>query len=160
MHKLNQLKMIIEERISSLQEEINIATNVERVISIHIADCRDEIQFLQYSIRIVQWVLDGANDNRERQRQRIGVDEMRLESEDITKFENMLHEKIQELQVELVESYSLRESDIIMHEIETLECVMGQLSKLKSGGMKFINSVKETSSCSQFPKSVYAFING
>jgi hypothetical protein len=42
----------------------------------------------------------------------------------------MLHEKIQELQV--VESYSIRESDITMHEIETLEFVLDQLSKLKS----------------------------
>jgi len=133
--------MIVEGRISSLQEEIDIATDVKPP-SIHIADRRDEIQFLQYAIRIVQWVLDGADDNRE-QRQRIGVDEMRLESEDIIKFENMLHEKIQELQVELVESYSIRESDITMHEIETLECVLDQLSKLKSGGMRFINSVKE-----------------
>jgi hypothetical protein len=123
--------MIVEGRISSLQDEIDIATDVERIASIHIADRRDEIQFLQYAIRIVQWVLVGADDNRE-QRQWIGVDKMLLEPEDIMRFENMLHEKIQELQVELVESYSIRESDITMHEIETLEFVLDQLSKLKS----------------------------
>jgi hypothetical protein len=121
--------MIVEGRISSLQDEIDIATDVERIASIHIADRRDEIQFLQYAIRIVQWVLVGADDNRE-QRQWIGVDKMLLEPEDIMRFENMLHEKIQELQV--VESYSIRESDITMHEIETLEFVLDQLSKLKS----------------------------
>lgn len=86
MHKLDQLKMIIEEKISSLQDELDLATDVERIVSIHIADRRDEIRFLQYAIRIVQWVLDGADDNR-KQRQRIGVDKMLLESEEIMKFD-------------------------------------------------------------------------
>lgn len=59
------------------------------------------------------------------------MNKMLLELEDIMKFENMLHEKIQEREIEQEESYSLRESDILMHEIETLKCILGYMTKLK-----------------------------
>jgi hypothetical protein len=45
MHKLKQLGKIIEERIASLREEIEIATNV-RLDPLYIDNLRDEIQFL------------------------------------------------------------------------------------------------------------------
>jgi hypothetical protein len=46
MHKLVQLEKIIEERIASLKEEVEIAANV-RLSSLYIDNLRDEIQFLQ-----------------------------------------------------------------------------------------------------------------
>jgi hypothetical protein len=45
----------------------------------------------------------------------------------------MLHEKIQELEIVLEESTSLRESDILINEIDTLKSVLGRLSGLKYG---------------------------
>jgi len=128
MHKLNQLEKIIEERISSLKEEKTIATNV-RSNPMYISDRRDEIRFLQWATRIILWDLDRAKDKQ--QRPQFGMNKMLLELEDIMKFENMLHEKIQEREIEQEESYSLRESDILMHEIETLKCILGYMTKLK-----------------------------
>jgi hypothetical protein len=127
-HKLIELQKTIEEKIGSLREEVEIATNI-KLSPIYIADRRDEIEFLEWVTRIIQWVLDQGNDKR----QQLGVTKMRLELEDTIKFENMLHEKIQELEIELEESISLRESDILINEIDTLKSVLGCLSDLKYG---------------------------
>ena len=64
-------------------------TNV-KLNALYIVDRKDEVEFLQWTIRIIQWVLDQTNDKR----QQLGVTKMRLELEDTNKFENMLHEKI------------------------------------------------------------------
>ena len=45
-HKLIELRKIIEERIGSLTEEVEIATNV-KLNPLYIADRKDEIEFLQ-----------------------------------------------------------------------------------------------------------------
>jgi hypothetical protein len=42
MHKLNKLAKIIEERIGSLREEVEMATNV-KLNSLYIIDRKDEI---------------------------------------------------------------------------------------------------------------------
>ena len=44
-HKLIELQKIIEERIGSLTEEVEIATNV-KLNPLYIADRKDEIEFL------------------------------------------------------------------------------------------------------------------
>jgi hypothetical protein len=43
----------------------------------------------------------------------------------------MVHDKIQELQIELEDADIPREKEILVSEIGTLECVLGHLYKLK-----------------------------
>jgi len=128
-HKLLELNKIIEERIESLREEVEIATNV-KLHSSYILGRKDEIGSLQWTTAIIRWVLNRAIDGR----QHLGVSEIRLELEDTKKFENILHEKIQELGIELEDSNTVREKDILLNEIDTLTCVLGHLFNLKPVG--------------------------
>ncbi|MGH9923824.1 MAG: hypothetical protein ACRD5B_00455 [Nitrososphaeraceae archaeon] len=52
------------------------------------------------------------------------------------KFENMLYEKVQELEIELDDSNTDREKEILLNEIDTLKCVLGHLFNLKPCGNK------------------------
>jgi hypothetical protein len=54
-----------------------------------------------------------------------------LELDDIKKFENMLDDKLQELEIELEDSNSDREKEIMVNQIETLKCVLDHLFNLK-----------------------------
>ena len=128
-HKLLELNKIIEERIGSLSEEVEIATNV-KLNPLYIIDRKDEIESLQWTTRIIRWVLDRAIDGR----QQLGTTKIRLELEDTKKFENMLHEKIQELEIELEDSNTNREKEVLLNEIDTLRCVLGHLLNLKPVG--------------------------
>jgi hypothetical protein len=58
---------------------------------------------------------------------------MRLELSDCIEFENALQNRVQELNLKLKESNNLRESDIIINEIDTLESILGRLADLKYG---------------------------
>jgi hypothetical protein len=128
-HKLIRLQKIIEERIGSLIEEVEIATNV-KLNSLYIANRKDELESLRWTTRVIRWVLDRSVDG---QRQ-LGVNKIQLELDDIKKFENMLHDKIQELEIELEDSHTDREREIIANLIDTLKCVLDHLFKLKFGG--------------------------
>ena len=128
-HKLLKLNKIIEKRIGSLKEEVEIATNV-KLNPLYIIDRKDEIESLVWTTRIIRWVLDRAIDGR----QQLGVSKIRLELEDTKKFENMLHEKIQELEIELEDSNTDREKEVLLNEIDTLKCVLGHLLNLKPSG--------------------------
>ena len=128
-HKLFELNKIIGRRIGSLKEEIEIATNVH-LNPLYVIDLTDEIESLRWVTRIIKWILDRAIDGR----QQLGVTRMRLELEDTNKFENKLHEKIQELEIELEDSITAREKEVLINEIDTLGCVLGHLLDLKSGG--------------------------
>jgi hypothetical protein len=128
-HKLIELQKIIEERIGSLTEAVEIATNV-KLNPLYIANCKDEIGSLQWSIRIIQWVLDRAVDG---QRQ-VGINRIQWELDDIKKFEDMLHDKMQELEIELEDSTTDIEKEIIVNQIDTLKCVLDHLFNLKYGG--------------------------
>jgi len=128
-HKLFELNKIIEKRIGSLKEEIEIATNA-KLDPLYIIDLTDEIESLRWVTRIIKWVLDRAIDGRHH----LGATKMRLELEDNKKFENMLHEKIQELKIEVEDSITAREKEVLINEIDTLGCVLGHLFNLKSGG--------------------------
>lgn len=119
IHKLLELNKIIEERIGSLREEVEIATNV-KLNPLYLINLKDEIVSLQWTTRIINWVLDRAIDGC----QQLGITEMTLELEDIKKFENMLYEKIQELEIELDNSNVDREKEVLLNEIDTLKCVM------------------------------------
>ena len=46
----------------------------------------------------------------------------------------MLHEKIQELEIELEDSNTDREKEVLLNEIDTLKCVLGHLLNLKPSG--------------------------
>jgi transcription initiation factor IIE alpha subunit len=113
-HKLLELTKIIEERIGSLIEEVEIATIV-KLNSLYIVDRTDEI-------------LDRMVDSQ----QQLGVSKIRLESEDTKKFGNMIHDKIQELEIELEDSSSAREREVLPNEIDTLKCVLDHLFKLNA----------------------------
>ena len=128
-HKLLELQKLIEERIGSLVEEVEIATNV-KLNPLYIIDRKDEIESLRWTTRIIRWVLDRAIDGR----QQLGVSKIRLELEDTKKFENMLHEKIQELEIELEDSNTDREKEVLVNQIDTLKCVLDHLFKLKPSG--------------------------
>ena len=52
---------------------------------------------------------------------------------DTIEFENTLQERVQELNIKLKDSNNLRESDILINEIDTLESILGSLSNLKYG---------------------------
>jgi transcriptional regulator of heat shock response len=130
-HKLIELQKVIEERIGSLTEEIEIATNV-KLNPLYIIDRKDEIDSLQWTTRIIKWILDRAVDGR----QQLGVTKTRLELEDIKKFENILQDKIQELEIKLEDSGNDREKEVLVNQIDTLKCVLGYLFNLKSDGDK------------------------
>jgi hypothetical protein len=128
-HKLFELNKIIGRRIGSLKEEIEIASNVN-LNPLYIIDLKDEIESLRWVTRIIKWIVHRAIDGR----QQLGVTRMGLELEDTKKFEDMLNEKIRELEIELEDSFTAREKEVLINEINTLECVLGHLFNLKSGG--------------------------
>ena len=127
-HKLIELQKIIEEKIGSLREEVEIATNV-KLNPLYITDRKDEIEFLQWTIRTIIPIL--YHDNKERQQLR--STKMRLELAKTIRFENILSERVQDLNLKLKDSNNLRESDVLINEIDTLESVLGGLSDLKYG---------------------------
>jgi hypothetical protein len=128
MHKLIELQKIIGETIGSLKEEVVVGTNV-KLNALYIDDRRDEIQFLQWSTRIIQSILNRDIE----ERQKLGIIKKRLEMMDAIEFENSLQERVQELKLKLKDCNNLHESDILINEIDTLESILGRLSDLKYG---------------------------
>ncbi|MGC2306769.1 MAG: hypothetical protein WA461_00075, partial [Nitrososphaeraceae archaeon] len=96
---------------------------------LYIADRKDEIEFLQWTIRTIIPIL--YHDNKERQQLR--STKMRLELAETIRFENILSKRVQDLNLKLKDSNNLRESDVLINEIDTLESVLGGLSDLKYG---------------------------
>ena len=73
-----------------------------------------------------------------------------MELEDTEKFENMLHDKIQELQIELEDSNTDREKEVVINEIQTLKCVLGHLFNLKyDEKVRATNIVEANNNCWQ-----------
>ncbi len=56
-----------------------------------------------------------------------------MELADVVKFENILEERLRELDMKLKEFNNLRESDILINEIDTLDSILGRLMDLKYG---------------------------
>jgi hypothetical protein len=137
-HKLIHLNKIIQERIGSLFEEVETATNA-KLNPLFIVDRKDEIRSLQWTARIISWVLDRAIEGR----QRLGVIEVRSELEDIKRFENMLHDRIQELDIELEDSNTERENEVVVNEIQTLKCVLDHLFNLKHNEKARVTEIME-----------------
>ena len=128
-HTLIELSKILEERIGSLTEEVEIATNV-KLNPLYIADRKDESEFLRWILTIIKSILDQHNELKQVQ---LGISKTRLELADVIKFENILKERIAELDLKLKDCNNLRESDIIINEIDTLDSVLGRLMDLKYG---------------------------
>ena len=128
-YKLFELRQIIEERTGSLTEEVEIATNV-KLNPLYIADRRDEIEFLRWTVMIIKSILDRDS---ERKQVQLGTTKTRLELGDTIEFENILQSRIQQLKLKLKVSNNLRESDILINEIDTLESILGRLADLKYG---------------------------
>ncbi len=59
---------------------------------------------------------------------------MELELVDTIKFAKTFDKGIQELNLKLNDSNNLSKSNILVNNIDTLECIMGHLSYLKYGG--------------------------
>ena len=97
------LQKIIEVRIGSLIEEVEIATNV-KLNHLYVIDLIDEIASLQWVTRIIRWILDEVIDGRHS----LATIISRMELEDTKKFENMIHDKIQELKTELEDSNTVK----------------------------------------------------
>ena len=60
-------------------------------------------------------------------------------------FENTPQERVQQLNLELKDSNNLRESDILINEIDTFESVLGRLSDLKYGDKVLAIEIAEAS---------------
>jgi len=58
---------------------------------------------------------------------------MRLQLTYVLEFENALQNRFQELNLKLKGCNNLRESDILINEIDTLESILGRLSDLNMG---------------------------
>jgi hypothetical protein len=128
-HKLVELQKIIEEKIGSLKEEVEIGTNV-RLNPLYIADRKDEIEFLRWTATVINSILGQDIDRKQVQ---LGATKKRLEMMQTIEFENTLQERVQDLNLKLKDSNNLRESDILINEIDTLESILGRLSDLKYG---------------------------
>jgi hypothetical protein len=126
-HKLVELQKIVDEKIGALKEEVEIGTNVKLNV-LYIADRRDEIEFLQWTTRTIQSILNRDIDIRPQR-----APKKRLEMMETIEFENALQERVQELNLKLKDCNNLRESDILINEIDTLESILGRLSDLKYG---------------------------
>jgi hypothetical protein len=128
-HKLIRLQRIIEERIGSLIEEVEIATNV-KLNPLYIADRKDETEFLRWTLTVIKSILDQETELKQ---VRLGTSKIRLELADVIKFENILKERIEELNIKLKDCNNLRESDVLINEIDTLDSILGRLMDLKYG---------------------------
>jgi len=115
-HKLIELQKIIEEKIGSLREEVEIGTNV-KLNPLYIADRRDETEFLQWITRTIRSILNRDNERPEQ----LGADKKRLEMMDTLEFEKSLQTRVEELNLRLKDCNNLRESDILINEIDTRE---------------------------------------
>ena len=128
-HQLIELRKIIEERIGSLTEEVEIATNV-KLNPLYIADRKDEIEFVRWTVIIIDSILNRDKEHKEVQ---LGTTKTQLQLADCIEFENILQNRVQELNLKLKDSNNLRESDVLINEIDTLESILGSLADLKYG---------------------------
>ena len=91
---------------------------------------KDEIEFLRWTTSVFNSTLNRDIDLKLVQ---LGTTKMRLQLTDVLEFENALQNRIQELNLKLKDCNNLRESDILINELDTLESILGRLSDLKYG---------------------------
>jgi hypothetical protein len=98
--------------------------------NIYIADRKDEIEFVRWTVTIINSILNRDIEHKQIQ---LGTTKMRLQLADCIEFENILQNRVQELNLKLKDSNNLRESDVLINEIDTLESILGRLADLKYG---------------------------
>jgi hypothetical protein len=125
MHKLDRLEIIIKERINSLGEEIELATNAS-LNRLDIKNLKEEVQFLEWSSQHIQLI---TSHNNIQSAVNKGTKNQR-ELEDIIRFEQLLRDRIHGLILPLDFNNNPNKSDTLRNEINTLECVLGHLSTL------------------------------
>jgi hypothetical protein len=91
---------------------------------------KDEIEFLRWTTSVINSIL---NRDINLKLVQLGTTKMRLQLTDVLEFENALQNRIQELNLKLKDFNNLRESDILINELDTLESILGRLSDLKYG---------------------------
>ena len=96
----------------------------------YIADRKDEIEFVRWTAIIIDSIL---NRDKEHKQVQLGTIKTRLQVADCLEFENILQNRVQELNFKLKDSNNLRESDVLINEIDTLESILGRLADLKYG---------------------------
>ena len=82
-HKLIELQKIVDEKIGSLKEEVEIGTNV-KLNMLYKADRRDEIEFLQWTTRTIQSILNRDIGDHPQ----LGTPKKRIEMMETIEFEN------------------------------------------------------------------------
>ena len=97
---------------------------------LYIADRKDEIEFVRWTAIIIDSIL---NRDKEHKQVQLGTIKTRLQLADCIEFENILQNRVQELNFKLKDSNNLRESDVLINEIDTLESILGRLADLKYG---------------------------
>jgi hypothetical protein len=73
------------------------------------------------------------NQDNELKHVQLGIRKIRLELADVIRFENILKSRIEELNLKLKDCNNLRESDILINEIDTLDSILGRLMDFKYG---------------------------
>ena len=126
-HKLIESQKIVDEKIGSLKEEVEIGTNV-KLNMLYKADRRDEIEFLQWTTRTIQSILNRDIGDHPQ----LGTPKKRIEMMETIELRT-LQERVQELNIKLKDSNNLRESDILINEIDSLEGILGRLADPKYG---------------------------
>jgi hypothetical protein len=91
---------------------------------------KDEIEFLRWTTSVINSIL---NRDINLKLVQLGTTKMRLQLTDVLEFENALQNRIQELNLKLKDCNNLRESNILINELDTLESILGRLSDLKYG---------------------------
>lgn len=84
-------------------EEVEIATNV-KLNPLYIADRKDEIEFLRWTITIISSILSQDMDRKQVQ---IGTTKMPMGLADCIEFENILKSRVEELNLRLKDSNDL-----------------------------------------------------
>ena len=87
-------------------------------------------EFVSWAGTIINSILNLDN---ERKRLQPKNNKMRLEVADYIEFESTLQPGVEELNLKLKESDNLRESDILINEIDTLESILDRFADLKYG---------------------------
>jgi hypothetical protein len=87
--------------------------------------------------------LNWVNKQDQQKEEKVGATKRRKKLAEIIEFEYILGERIQELNMKLKDSDTPRESDILINEIDTLECILGHLSDLKYGDMTMAIEIAE-----------------
>jgi hypothetical protein len=126
---------------------------------IRVGECRlcqtitiDRLILSPISLRMLLFILQISFRSGYRRTAAAWSKQIQTELEDIKKFENMLHDKIQELEIELEDSSTAREKEILVNQTDTLNCVLDHLFNLKPGSDE-IRTIKMAKTNNNYQKA-------